>query len=132
MNGFYTIVLLILSNVFMTLAWYGHLKLQASGVSTKWPLIGVIAFSWGIAFFRVLLSSAGQSYRLSRKRRPVFSYSVESHSGMYQPRCVCSYCQHHVSGAEPSLESYPCIPVNYMCSLPCLYEMTGFCLNTFS
>ena len=51
MNGFYTIVLLILSNVFMTLAWYGHLKLQDSGISSKWPLIGEIAFSWGIAFF---------------------------------------------------------------------------------
>ena len=33
MNGLYTIILLILSNVFMTLAWYGHLKLQASGIS---------------------------------------------------------------------------------------------------
>ena len=35
----------------MTLAWYGHLKLQESGTSSNWPLIGVIAFSWGIAFF---------------------------------------------------------------------------------
>ena len=35
----------------MTLAWYGHLRLQQSGVSQNWPLIGVIAFSWGIAFF---------------------------------------------------------------------------------
>ena len=43
--------MLILSNVFMTLAWYGHLRLQESGVSAKWPIIGVIAFSWGIAFF---------------------------------------------------------------------------------
>ena len=51
MNGLYTIVLLILSNVFMTLAWYGHLKLQENGVSNNWPLIGVIAFSWMIAFF---------------------------------------------------------------------------------
>ena len=33
----------------MTLAWYGHLKLQQSGVSNNWPLIGVIAFSWMIA-----------------------------------------------------------------------------------
>ena len=49
MNGLYTIILLILSNVFMTLAWYGHLKLQQSGVSNSWPLIGVIAFSWAIA-----------------------------------------------------------------------------------
>ncbi len=52
MNGFYTIVLLILSNVFMTLAWYGHLKLQASSTTVaKWPLIAVIVFSWAIAFF---------------------------------------------------------------------------------
>lgn len=51
MSGFYTIILLILSNIFMTLAWYGHLKLQQTGVSSNWPLIGVIAFSWGIAFF---------------------------------------------------------------------------------
>ena len=27
----------------MTLAWYGHLRLQQSGVSSNWPLIGVIA-----------------------------------------------------------------------------------------
>ena len=51
MNGLYTIVLLILSNIFMTLAWYGHLKLSESGVSSNWPLLGVIVFSWGIAFF---------------------------------------------------------------------------------
>ena len=51
MNGIYTILLLVLSNIFMTLAWYGHLKLQQTGVSSNWPLIGVIAFSWAIAFF---------------------------------------------------------------------------------
>ena len=51
MNALYTILLLILSNVFMTFAWYGHLKLQQNGTSTSWPLILVIAFSWLIAFF---------------------------------------------------------------------------------
>ena len=51
MSGFYTIILLILSNIFMTLAWYGHLKLQQTGTSSHWPLIGVIVFSWMIAFF---------------------------------------------------------------------------------
>ena len=49
-KGLYTILLLISSNVFMTLAWYGHLKLQQSGWSAKWPLIAVITFSWSIAF----------------------------------------------------------------------------------
>ena len=51
MNGLYTIILLVLSNVFMTLAWYGHLKLQQTGISSNWPIICVILFSWGIAFF---------------------------------------------------------------------------------
>ena len=51
MNGLYTVLLLLASNIFMTLAWYGHLKLQQTGTSSNWPLIGVIAFSWLIAFF---------------------------------------------------------------------------------
>lgn len=50
MNVIYTILLLVASNVFMTLAWYGHLKLSGLGVSSNWPLIGVIAFSWLVAF----------------------------------------------------------------------------------
>jgi len=44
-----TVGLLVISNIFMTLAWYGHLKLQSSGVSTNWPLYVVILMSWGIA-----------------------------------------------------------------------------------
>lgn len=47
----WTIVLLIVSNIFMTFAWYGHLKLQEMDISTSWPLIGIILFSWGIALF---------------------------------------------------------------------------------
>lgn len=44
-----TIGLLIISNVFMTFAWYGHLKLQEMKVISNWPLYGVILFSWLIA-----------------------------------------------------------------------------------
>ncbi|WP_223929450.1 DMT family protein [Prevotella lacticifex] len=51
MQGIETVVLLFVSNIFMTLAWYGHLRLQQSGVSSNWPLMGVVVFSWGIAFF---------------------------------------------------------------------------------
>lgn len=50
MNGWYTVLLFIGSNIFMTLAWYGHLKLQQMHISDNWPLIAVIAFSWVIAF----------------------------------------------------------------------------------
>ena len=51
MKSFYTILLLVISNVFMTFAWYGHLKLQEMKISTNWPLVVVILFSWGIALF---------------------------------------------------------------------------------
>ncbi len=54
MRAIYTILLLVVSNVFMTLAWYGHLKLQHTGVSKNWPLIAVIFFSWGIALFEYM------------------------------------------------------------------------------
>lgn len=46
-----TILLLVVSNVFMTFAWYGHLKLQTASISTDWPLWLVIVFSWAIALF---------------------------------------------------------------------------------
>lgn len=50
-RGIATVLLLCVSNIFMTFAWYGHLKLQEMKVSDGWPLILVILFSWGLAFF---------------------------------------------------------------------------------
>ena len=51
-QGIYSIGLLFVSNIFMTFAWYGHLKMREE---FSWfqalPLIGVIAFSWGLALF---------------------------------------------------------------------------------
>ena len=44
-----TIGLLFIANIFMSFAWYGHLKLQQSGISSNWPLHIVILFSWLIA-----------------------------------------------------------------------------------
>lgn len=51
MQGLWTILLLVISNIFMTFAWYGHLKLQEMKITTSWPLIAVILLSWGIALF---------------------------------------------------------------------------------
>jgi len=51
MRYFYTIGLLILSNVFMTFAWYGHLKFKGLKWFEHLPLIIVILISWGIALF---------------------------------------------------------------------------------
>ncbi|MCQ2324412.1 MAG: DMT family protein [Paludibacteraceae bacterium] len=55
MNGINTILLLLCANVFMTLAWYAHLKMGEFEWFQKWPLILVIVASWGIAFFEYCL-----------------------------------------------------------------------------
>ncbi len=50
MNGWLTVVLLLIANVFMTFAWYGHLKLQQMKlIGSDTPLIFIILLSWGLA-----------------------------------------------------------------------------------
>jgi uncharacterized protein (DUF486 family) len=51
-----TIGLLIASNVFMTFAWYGHLRFREA------PLITVILVSWGIALFEYILQVPANRY----------------------------------------------------------------------
>ena len=52
MTALQTILLLLVSNVFMTLAWYGHVKLQQIGsITDSTPLFFVILFSWLLALF---------------------------------------------------------------------------------
>lgn len=56
MQGIWTILMLVVSNIFMTFAWYGHLKLQEMKISDGWPLILIILLSWGVAFFEYCLT----------------------------------------------------------------------------
>lgn len=51
MKAFVTIGLLILSNAFMTMAWYGHLKFKELAWFNKLGLVAIILISWGIALF---------------------------------------------------------------------------------
>ncbi|MFN8278317.1 MAG: DMT family protein [Chitinophagales bacterium] len=51
MRGIYTILLLITSNIFMTMAWYGHLKFKEYPAFSQLGLFAVIVISWAIAFF---------------------------------------------------------------------------------
>jgi uncharacterized protein (DUF486 family) len=55
MRGWISIGMLVLSNTFMTLAWYGHLRFKEHPVWAKWGLLSVILISWGIAFFEYCL-----------------------------------------------------------------------------
>lgn len=50
MNGWLVVGMLVIANVFMTFAWYGHLKMQEyKWITSDSPLIIVILLSWGIA-----------------------------------------------------------------------------------
>lgn len=51
MKATYTILLLILSNTFMTIAWYGHLKMKTMSRFENLTLLAIILISWGIALF---------------------------------------------------------------------------------
>jgi len=55
MRSILTIGLLVLSNVFMTLAWYGHLKFQHLSFFQRTGLFGLVMVSWLIAFFEYCL-----------------------------------------------------------------------------
>ena len=53
-KALFTVFLLICSNTFMTLAWYGHLRLKEMGKLAGVSLFLVILMSWGIAFFEYM------------------------------------------------------------------------------
>ena len=50
-RGIFTIMLLIFSNVFMTLAWYGHLKFREMNWFQNLGLVSIVMISWGVALF---------------------------------------------------------------------------------
>ena len=58
-----TVLLLICSNIFMTVAWYGHLRYRSTAL---WK---VILISWFIALSRIRVAGSGQSNRVRRVHR---------------------------------------------------------------
>lgn len=63
MNGWLTLGLLVISNIFMTFAWYGQLKLSEMKVITsQTPLMLVILLSWGLALFEYLFMVPANRY----------------------------------------------------------------------
>jgi len=73
-----TVILLVLSNVFMTMAWYGHLKHRSS------PLWLAILASWGIAFFEYCLQVPANRYGYGSSR------AISSRSSKRSSRSRCS------------------------------------------
>ena len=55
LKGLSSIAMLVVANIFMTFAWYGHIKLQSMKVIDNWPLLAVILLSWCLALPEYLL-----------------------------------------------------------------------------
>ena len=112
MKAFYTILLLIVSNIFMTFAWYGHLKLQETKVISNWPLYAVVLFSWVIALAEYscqvpanrigFLGNGGpfSLMQLSDSGSNHFDYLYGVHNGSFQGgnAALESFCRFCMSG----------------------------------
>jgi uncharacterized protein len=55
MRGLFTILLLMASNTFMTIAWYGHLRFKDIPLLKNAGMLTIIMLSWGVAFFEYML-----------------------------------------------------------------------------
>ena len=62
MKPYYTIILLIFSNVLMTIAWYAHLKFTKIPFFSNLGLFGIILFGWCVAFFEYCLLIPANKY----------------------------------------------------------------------
>lgn len=70
MRGVLTILMLVASNTFMTLAWYGHLKFKEWGWFTKAGIVTLILVSWGLAFFEYCFQVPANRFGYSENGGP--------------------------------------------------------------
>lgn len=77
MKGLLTIGLLIVSNIFMTLAWYGHLKFKEWGWLQKAGLITFVLVSWGLAFFEYCFQVPANRYGFRENGGPFSLFQLK-------------------------------------------------------
>ena len=102
MQGIYSVLLLIVSNIFMTFAWYGHLKLQTHIELASFRCDTALM---GYCPIRVLFPSTGQPHRISRKRRTFHSCTAQSHTRSYHTYGIRRFFGGRIPKRDPSLES---------------------------
>ena len=81
MKGLNTIVLLMMSNAFMTVAWYGHLKLRTMSRFENISLLAVVLLSWGIAFFEYSLQVPANRIGFRGNGGPFSLVELKGYSG---------------------------------------------------
>lgn len=89
LKSFYTIGLLILSNSFMTLAWYGHLKFKELRWFESLGLFSIILISWSIAFFEYMAQVPANRIGYSG-----ITCSAKGNPGGYNTPCIYGIYSH--------------------------------------
>ena len=67
-KGISTVVLLVISNAFMTLAWYGHIAFKSK--LERFGMLAIVLLSWGIALFEYCFQVPASAPRSSAARSP--------------------------------------------------------------
>ena len=125
MKGIYTILLLIVSNIFMTFAWYGHLKMrQEYNWFAALPLIGVITFSWAIAFFEYSCQIPANRIGFIGNGGPFSLMQLKVIQEVITLIIFTLFTTVFFKGE--ALESFSCIYVSDCGGVFCIYEIKSF------
>jgi len=103
-----TVLLLIVSNLFMNLAWYGHLKFKSS------PLWIAIAMSWGLAFFEYCFQVPAN--RLGSKHWDIAQLKILQEALTLGVFCIVAYF----------MFGTPFWKWNYLCAYVCIMGAVFF------
>lgn len=123
MQGFYAILLLIVSNVFMTFAWYGHLKLQEMKWIDNWPLFGVILFSWSIALLEYCAQVPANRLGFIGNGGPFFPDAVKSGSRSNHTDHIHNLLHAFLQRRNFPMESFGCLCLFSVSGLLCVHEI---------
>ena len=78
-RGFLTVTLLVVSNAFMTLAWYGHIAFKSK--LERFGLMAIVLLSWGIALFEYCFQVPANRLGSAEIRRSLLDLGAEGHPG---------------------------------------------------
>lgn len=88
MRGFKAIIFLLISNGFMTFAWYGHLRFKDFAWGKNMGLFTVILISWGLAFFEYLFQVPANRTGFKGDGGPYTLVQLKNNTGNYHAGCL--------------------------------------------
>ena len=81
MKPYLTIGLLVISNIFMTFAWYGQLRLKGQRWFDNLPLLAIILLCWGVALFEYMFQVPANRIGFRGNGGPFYAFPAQGDSG---------------------------------------------------